>query len=82
MLASAYPLLDFHLHQHLAEQLYAFVEKIGIIIQSYFDMVLFQFCNRRLGYNWVSHLLPQFCVLDNLWKHRMTFFVNPFYTNL
>jgi len=30
MLASAYLLLDFHLHQHLAEQLYAFAQKIGI----------------------------------------------------
>jgi hypothetical protein len=82
MLASAYLLLDFHFHQHLTEQLSAFAKKFGVIIQSYFGKILFHFCNRRLEYNWTSHLVPPFCVLDNLWKHRMTFFVNRFYTTL
>jgi hypothetical protein len=36
MLASAYLLLDFHFQQHLIDQLSAFAEKLGVIIQSNF----------------------------------------------
>jgi hypothetical protein len=67
-------LFHFQLHQHLAQQLHALAQKVGIFIQAYVDQVLFQ-C-----YRWISHLVPPVSVLANLWKHRMTFFVNRIYT--
>ena len=49
--ASAYLLLNFYLHHHLAEQLYTFAQKFGIFIHSFLSKVLVQFRYRRLGYN-------------------------------
>ena len=64
----------FVLPQQLAEQFHTLAQKIGIAFQTYVDKVLFQ-C-----YSWISQLVPPDSVLANLWKHRMTFFVNSIYT--